>query len=224
MAQIENRQTQAFVGRDLRRIAVVGTSGSGKTTLARRLAECLEIPHVELDALHWGPNWTPAAVEEFRERVAQALAGDTWTTDGNYGKVRDIVWGLADTVVWLDYSLPIVLTRVIRRTLRRSICREELWSGNRERLGASLFTRDSIIRWTLRTYGRRRSEYPLLFGQPEYAHLRFVRLGSPRATRAWLDAVAPADRARYSQPQAPLPEQREGVHGQDANPCHTRPG
>jgi adenylate kinase family enzyme len=42
----------------MRRIHVVGTSGSGKTTLARQIAERLDIPHVELDALHWEPHWT----------------------------------------------------------------------------------------------------------------------------------------------------------------------
>jgi len=36
----------------MQRISVVGTSGSGKTTVARRIAEALGFPHVELDALH----------------------------------------------------------------------------------------------------------------------------------------------------------------------------
>ncbi|NPC99119.1 shikimate kinase [Nocardioides sp. zg-DK7169] len=41
------------------RVLLAGRSGSGKTTLGRRLAEVLAIPHVELDALHHGPGWTP---------------------------------------------------------------------------------------------------------------------------------------------------------------------
>ena len=57
-----------------RRIAVVGTSGSGKTTLAHRLAQQLGIPHVELDALHWDPNWTPAPPDTFRERTEEVEA------------------------------------------------------------------------------------------------------------------------------------------------------
>ena len=172
-----------------RRIAVVGTTGSGKTTLAHRLAQRLGVPHVELDALHWGPGWTPARPDIFRERAAQALCGDAWVVDGNYSKVRDIVWSRADTVVWLDYALPVVMGRLVWRTFRRIVTREELWSGNRERLWAQLFTSDSILLWALRTYWRRRREYPVLFRQPEYAHLTVVHLRSPRTARAWLSSL-----------------------------------
>jgi adenylate kinase family enzyme len=168
----------------LRRVHVVGTSGSGKTTLARRLARRLNIPHVELDALHWEPNWTPAP--DFRERVDEALGGEAWTTDGNYSQVRDIVWQRADTVVWLDYSLPLILWRVTTRTLRRSLTSEKLWNTNRENLRQALFGRDSIIYYALRTYRRRRRQYPALFQQPEYAHLAIVRLTRPGQARRWL--------------------------------------
>jgi adenylate kinase family enzyme len=180
-----------------RRIAVVGTSGSGKTTLASRLAQRLRIPHVELDALHWGPDWTPVSWELFRERVSHVLSGDAWSTDGNYSRVRDIVWGRADTVVWLDYSLPVVMARVTRRTMKRTLGREELWNGNRERFWAAFFSRDSIIWWALSTYRRRKKEYPLLFCQTQYAHLRVVHLTSPHATHRWLDGL-PSDEQRIT--------------------------
>jgi adenylate kinase family enzyme len=172
-----------------RRTAVVGTSGSGKTTLARRLAQRLGIAHVELDSLHWGPDWTPAPRDAFRECVARALSGEAWTTDGNYGAVRDIVWRRADTVVWLDYPLPVVMGRVTWRTIRRSVLREDLWNGNRERFREAFLGRESIIWWALSTYRRRKKQYPVLFGQPEYAHLRVVHLASPRAAHEWLDGL-----------------------------------
>ncbi|NLF02781.1 MAG: adenylate kinase [Anaerolineales bacterium] len=168
------------------RIAVVGTSGSGKTVLAEQVAQQLGIRHVELDALYWGPDWEPVPFDVFRQRITEALNGYAWVVDGNYSKVRDIAWARVQTVVWLDYPLVVVLARLICRTVRRSLTGEELWSGNREELCRALASRDSIVLWALRTYWRRRREYPTLAGQPQYAHLTFVRLKSPGAARKWL--------------------------------------
>lgn len=172
-----------------RRIAVVGTSASGKTTLARRLSRALRIPHVEFDALHWEPNWTEAPDDVFRVRTLEAIQGDAWVTDGNYNMVRDLVWTRADTVIWLDYSLHIILWRLTLRTFRRVFRRVEMWNGNKESLRTAFFSKDSLYVWVLSTYKKRRREYPELFARPEYAHLRKVRLSSPRAADAWLTRV-----------------------------------
>ncbi len=172
-----------------KRVAVVGTSGSGKTTLARRIAQRLGCPHVELDALHWGPNWTEASPEVLYARVDAALRGEAWVVDGNYGRVRALIWSRADTIVWLDYALPIILWRVVWRTFRRIVTREELWGNNREDWRAA-FGRDSIILWALQTYARRRREYAAWLSQPEYAHLQVVHLRSPRETQGWLAGIA----------------------------------
>jgi len=171
-----------------RRISIVGTSGSGKTTLARQLSQRLAIPHVELDALHHEPNWTEAPIDVFRKRVEQSLSGNSWVVDGNYSKVRDIVWSRADTVIWLDYPLPLIMKRVVWRTFRRVVTQEELWNGNRE-TWQTTFSRDSIILWVLQTYRKSRKEYPILFKQPEYAHLKVVHMRSPKTTQAWLSSL-----------------------------------
>jgi adenylate kinase family enzyme len=172
-----------------RRIAVVGTTGSGKTTLARGLSLRLELPHVELDALYWEPNWTEAPVDLFRRRAEEALAGSGWVVDGNYGKVRDIVWGRAELLVWLDYALPVIVQRLVSRTLRRVITREVLWNGNQERWRDLLFSRDALWLWALKSYRRKRREYPVLFDRAEYRHLVVVRLRSPGDCQRWLSSV-----------------------------------
>ncbi|MBD2099541.1 shikimate kinase [Leptolyngbya sp. FACHB-261] len=171
------------------RISIVGTTGSGKTTLARQLSQTLGLPHVELDALHWDPNWTPAPIDQFRQRATQALSGDSWVVDGNYSTVRDLVWSRADTLVWLDYSLPVILRRLTQRTLQRVLLQKELWNGNRERWQVQFFSRDSIFLWALGTYRKGRHEYPVLLSKPEYAHLKVVHLGSPRMTEEWLASL-----------------------------------
>ncbi len=172
----------------MQRIVVVGTTGSGKTTVASRLAARLGCPHIELDALHWAPGWQEVPLETFRARLAEAIQAERWVVDGNYSKIADLTWRQADTIVWLDYPFFTVFRQLLWRTLRRIATRELLWGTNRESLGAML-GRDSILLWMLKTYRRRRKQYPILFRQPEYAHLTVVHLRSPVQTRAWLERL-----------------------------------
>lgn len=173
----------------MHRVVVVGNTGSGKTTLARALSARLGVIHVELDALHWDPGWTEVAASIFRERVDAALPVDRWVVDGNYSKVRDLVWNRADTLVWLDYPLPLILTRLARRTTRRIVWREELWNGNRERFSGAFLSRDSLFVWAITTHRRRRREYDAILKETRYGDLQVIRLSSPGETRRWLASI-----------------------------------
>lgn len=102
----------------MRRVVIVGTTGAGKTTLARTLATKLHAAHIELDALYWQQNWTPAA--DFVSRVENALQAECWVADGNYSRAQSLVLNRADTVVWLDYSLGTKFIRLSKRTVRRT--------------------------------------------------------------------------------------------------------
>ena len=53
------------------RIVVIGSSGSGKSTLTEKLANKLEIPWVQLDALNWLPDWIERGADEFVSLVDQ---------------------------------------------------------------------------------------------------------------------------------------------------------
>ena len=179
---------QASVTPGLRRFVVVGPSGSGKTTLGREIAARLELPFVELDAIQWGPNWTPPTREDFRARVARALEGEAWVADGNYGKARDITWGRAQALVWLDYSLWVCLARLLIRTVWRVVTRERLWNGNYETLRGQIAP-DGLIPYTIRRHRGRRARYVSLLQEPAYAHLVVFRLRSPREARRWLEWI-----------------------------------
>ena len=168
------------------RINVVGTTGAGKTTVARRLSEIFRIPHVEMDALFWGPNWTRAPAGILAQRVTEAASPDRWVLDGNYSVVRDLIWPKATGIVWLDYPLAVVLPQLFSRTVRRILRKEELWNGNRERFHAQFMSRDSLFLWLLRTHRRRSKQLGALLQQPEYAHLEVVRLRSSKQTKRWL--------------------------------------
>lgn len=181
----------------MRRVSVVGGSCSGKTTFARRLAEILGVPFVELDALNWEANWTMADVATFQQRTRDATAGDAWVVDGNYGGrgARDIVWPKADTVVWLDLPFLVTIARMWRRTTGRIRRKEALWGGNKETIRNTFFSRDSLFVWALTTHRRRRRNFEALMTRPEYAHVRFHRLRSGAETDRWLAA----ERARFAE-------------------------
>jgi adenylate kinase family enzyme len=173
-----------------RRICVVGTTGSGKSMLASKLARRLQLPYVELDALHWGPNWTHCTDEEMRQRADEATRGDAWVVDGNYGFIRDLTWPRAEVVVWLDYPLPLILWQLWKRTWKRVLTKECLWGTNKERLWPQFFSKDSIFLWALQTYKRRKRTYTTLLSAPEYAFLIVYHFKSPRETEAWLHSWA----------------------------------
>jgi adenylate kinase family enzyme len=175
----------------VKRVAVVGGSATGKTTVARELARRVGVPHVELDALHHDAGWQEAPAELLRERVDAALAAAPhgWVVDGNYhGKLGLSVLERADTVVFLDLPFGLTVRRVLWRTLRRIVRREELWNGNRESLRTA-FSRQSIVWWVIRQHGSHRAKWPDRFAA--VPQLDVVRLQSPREVAEFLEGIEP---------------------------------
>ncbi len=147
---------------------------------------------MELDAIFHQPEWTELPEEEFRSRVELATAPDRWVVDGNYSAVQELIWTKADTVVWFDLPLPLVLYRTIARTLRRVVSRQELWNGNREPFSNlwSLKPEKSIIAWTATRHGTYRRRYLAAERDPRWSGLHFVRVRSQGEADAFLAVVA----------------------------------
>lgn len=174
---------------EFQRLVVIGTSCSGKTTFARQLAQALALTHIELDAIHWKPNWCPRPLEEFRALVEKAIAGESWVVDGNYSKVRDMVWNRATHIIWLNYPFFFVFARAIRRTVRRIVFQEELFSGNRETWRLTFWDRDSVLWWMIKTFHRKRREYRTLFEQNRGDRLACIEFRTQSQADAFLHAL-----------------------------------
>lgn len=175
-----------------KRIIVIGSSNAGKSTLGIRLAKHLQAPFIELDALFWEPGWVAATDEVFRERVRRAIESDSWVMAGNYSRQRDISWPLADTIVWLDLSLPILLRRCTIRSWQRWRSGELLWGTNREQFWEHLMLWNSdrsLIAFTTRYYWSKRRELEALTRDPRWRHLRFIRLRTQAEIDRWLNDV-----------------------------------
>jgi adenylate kinase family enzyme len=173
----------------MNRIAVVGATGSGKTTLAGKIALRLSIPHIETDSVYWGLNWQPIPLDKFRLWMDTATRSAQWVIDGNYSKVRDLVWGRADTLVWLDYPFMLVFWRLLRRSIPRVFTRVELWNNNHESFRNMFLSRDSLFVWLFQSYPRQKRTFPVLVTEPMFSHLAFVRLKSPRQADVWLNRL-----------------------------------
>ena len=176
----------------MRRVSVVGGTGSGKTTFARELARILDVPFTELDAIVWQPDWKMLEPAEFRARVAERIEAPAWVVDGNYGGagVRDLVWARADTIIWLDFPLLVMLGRLWRRTIPRIRSGRELWpgTGNRETVRGTFFSRDSLFLWAVTTHRKRRVGYTKMLAALAARGVHVIRFRRPADADRWLEA------------------------------------
>jgi adenylate kinase family enzyme len=180
--------TAEIVSRPPRRVCLISTaSGCGKSTTGHALAARMNVPYYELDALHHGPNWEPCPADELRARVEPIVRGESWVVDGTYrGKLGDLVPEAADLVVWLDLPMRVWLPRLVRRTARRVLRKEELWNGNRERWRDVLHPTNSVVVYALRNFRRTRRTL-----ETELARFRVARLRSPAEVETFLESAVP---------------------------------
>ncbi|WP_341974506.1 AAA family ATPase [Microbacterium sp. LTA6] len=174
------------------RVLIAGVTGSGKTTLAARIGKAWGLRHVEIDALFHGPHWTPRP--DFLDDVGAFAATERWITEWQYTSkgTDEIMTPRAQLVIWLDYPYPVVRSRLIRRTLGRSILRTRMYNGNVEKpIWKLLMTRDpdhNILAWQTKTLRHWTERMPTI--ADTFPHLTIVRLAHPRETEKWLRVQA----------------------------------
>ena len=170
---------------------MIGTSGSCKSTFAKALAAALDIPYIEMDQLHWKPNWTESCNDEFFSRREQALSCDSWVLDGNYTRTTHIKWRRVEQVAWLDYCFTRTLYQACKRALSRAITQRALWpgAGNRESW-ARLFSKDSMILWSFQHYLPNKEKFVDLMRDTNYTTaMDFIRPCSPQEASTFIKTV-----------------------------------
>ena len=169
----------------MKRIAIVGLSCSGKTTFACELAKKLEYPHIELDSLFWGQNWTRR--NEFLDDVKKCVQKEYWVLDGNYSMARDIIWERVTTVIILNLPFYQVFYRAIYRTLKRILTKEVIFNENVETWGNAFFSKDGIPFWVIKTYRKRKKKYKELVQSPEFSNIEFIDLKTIKSISKYID-------------------------------------
>ncbi len=99
----------------MKKAIVIGCPGSGKSTFARALHHKTKLPLYYLDMMNWNADRTVVPREIFKTRLQNAIAGDEWIIDGNYGSTMEMRLQACDTVFFLDYPVEVCLNGIASR-------------------------------------------------------------------------------------------------------------
>ncbi|MEL6686754.1 MAG: adenylate kinase [Pseudomonadota bacterium] len=172
-----------------KKVIISGPSCTGKTTLGLQLADKLNRPQIDLDDFHFLPNWVCKDPKLFVSEVNSAVdQHESWIVSGGYhSKLKATLWPKADTIIWLDLPLHIILTRYFKRTYRRVRFQEPCCGENYETLGHVIF-KDNMLLHILKTYGPRK-ERLADWRYNRFADKQWIVPTNPEEVRKLIDDV-----------------------------------
>lgn len=161
----------------MERVLIIGPCGSGKSTLARELAPRLGLPLVHMDQLGWQAGWIETDKATLNARLAEAVAGERWLIEGNYGATLAPRLERADTVIYLDFPVRLCLWRLTRRIWQnRGRSRPDMPEGCPERFDAAFFW--YVMNWNSGPRPRTEAQLACYKGT-------LIRLSNPRTLADW---------------------------------------
>ena len=178
---------------------IIGSQACGKSSLAKQIKSIqprLEL--IELDMFCWKENWKKN--NKFNSLLKDALFDEIDSEripkyegvimDGNFNRIKQITWNLADVVIWLDYDFCEVLYRAIKRTIIRIITAQKVCNGNVETLRRLIYDFEATVIYKVWKYHKQMNEeiipndYIKLF-----PNKHIVRLKSPYECKQWLKSL-----------------------------------
>ncbi|MDR8366503.1 adenylate kinase [Pseudomonas sp. JL3] len=132
---------------NLTRTLIIGNSGSGKSWLAKRLAEQLQVPWIDLDLIHWisDEHSIPRPRAEALGMARVAASEQCWVIEGVYGWMVSELVEQATLLIWLCLEDEDCVNNIRLRESKRDDNDELLialleWAGRyRTREGSSGF-------------------------------------------------------------------------------------
>jgi ABC-type dipeptide/oligopeptide/nickel transport system ATPase component len=129
---------------NLSRTLIIGNSGSGKSWLAKRLAEHLQVPWIDLDLIHWiSDEHSIARPRAEALGMARVAANEErWVIEGVYGWMVSELAEQATTLIWLCLEDEDCVCHIRQREAERDDSDELLialqdWAGSYRTRGDS---------------------------------------------------------------------------------------
>lgn len=139
-------------------ILILGNPGSGKSYLAEEMSKILSMPLIELDEIFWGPNWTKLDISNVHDLVKQKIEFCPHIIEGQYPEMKDLLPSYSNTIIYIDLPLRVLFWRLLKRSIRRALYREELCGGNRETFRKLLFSKHSMIYYIFQIFDENRRD------------------------------------------------------------------
>ena len=167
------------------KINIVGISGSGKSTFAKKIADKLHHPYIELDSIYWRSDWkhNPNFLTDLNSSLS---ANSSYVLDGNYTSSDHLKWKDIDLVIWLDYSFHLSFYRCLTRTIKRLITKECLWGSNKETL-SNILGKNSILYFMVTHYYKNKKKFEN--DMVNHSNITFIRLRTPKEAEAFLQSL-----------------------------------
>lgn len=167
------------------KINIVGISGSGKSTFAKKIADKLHHPYIELDSIYWRSDWkhNPNFLTDLNSSLS---ANSSYVLDGNYASSDHLKWKDIDLVIWLDYSFHLSFYRCLTRTIKRLITKECLWGSNKETI-YNILGKNSILYFMVTHYYKNKKKFEN--DMVNNSNITFIRLRTPKEAEAFLQSL-----------------------------------